>query len=518
MEILQKRFDSRLLAVLGALGCVLLASLGFAAVSSAAVPEAGQNCVESEGKISGAGSTYQNNLQEEVAKFYRNDFCGATGVETAEDKIGGTERGEAGNTMIAYNYPGAEKNKGTGSGAGLKAASCRTEAFFGTDLPYSLEQLEWLDEAPGTLVEAHEGVTCASTIKGKFDPPFQPDSPEEWPDKAAGKEDTTATLMSFPIGGSSVALPVYLTAATCENNAANVPTSLEFTTKEVSRLLGGEAKEWNEAELIANNPALKHCPTKITRVVRFDNSGTTSILKNYLIREEGNAGGGERKTYATCAPANNWTAYPPGKNPNTEWPGKQEPGKEGACSEITTAGENGGPALITKLKATPGGIGYADLSNAAPPEGAGLILPTVENGEESGAEPPSEGNAANCTYKVVTLPKGSTSNDVGLNPRDNWSNNNETIAGNENHENATDKGKLYPICGLTFDLVYTGLHVAAGGANPISRLSNDQRRTLYSYMTYLLSPIAQEKLGTIEYHGVPESWLPLLRAGFQKNF
>jgi len=517
MEIRQKRFDSRLVAVLGVLGCVLLASLGFAAVSSAAQPEAGLNCVESEGKISGSGATFQNNLQEEVAKFYRNDFCGATGVETAEDKVGGTERGEAGNTMIAYNYPSAEKNKGTGATAALDAASCREEAFEGSDL-WTLEQLEWLDEAPGTLVEAHEGKTCASTIKGKFDPPFQPDSPEEWPDKASGKEDTTATLMTLPIGGASVTLPVYLTAETCENNAANVPTSLEFTTKEVSRLLGGEAKEWNEAELIANNPALKHCPFKITRVVRFDNSGTTTILKDYLVREEGNAGGGPRTAYATCAPANDWTVYSPVESPNTKWPGKQEPGKEGACSEITTASENGGPALMKKLKATPGGIGYNDLAGSVPPEETGFILPSVENAEETGTEPPAEGSAANCTYKVLTLPKGSTSNDVGLNPRDNWSNNNETIAGNENHNNATDKGKLYPICGLTFNLVYTGLHVAAGGANPISRLSNDQRRTLYSYETYLLSPIAQEKLGTVYYHGVPESWLPLLRAGFQKNF
>jgi ABC-type phosphate transport system substrate-binding protein len=521
---LQKRFDSRPLAMLvglAVLGCCLLAGLAFADVSSAAPPkppETGLNCVEGEGKISGRGSTYQNNLQEEMAKFYRDDFCGKTGTETAEDKVGGSGRGEAGSTMLAYNYPSAEKNKGTGSGAGLKATSCRTDAFAGTDLPYSVEQLEQLDGKPGLLVEK-EGTTCAAGINGKFTPPFAPNAPEEWPDTQSGKEDTTAPVMSFPVGGSSVALPINLTAATCGGKAENVPTSLEFTAKEVSRIFGGDVSNWNDAELVKTNPSLASCTAAVTRVVRSDNSGTTNIFKSYLVRAE------NERTAQKCAEGKHWSSSASSvsgtgeyfESPNTKWPGKQSVGKEGTCSAIVAPTNTGGPALIEEVKKIEGSVGYADLSNATGTEGAGLLLPNVENATETSAEAPNEGSAANCTYKVLGLPRGGAEGAVGLTAKDTWANNNEST-GNPNHENATDLGGLYPICGLTFDLVYTGLESTKGGANPISRLTPDQRRTLYSYMTYLLSSIGQEKLNSISYASLPPAWLPLLRAGFQGRF
>ncbi len=68
--------------------------------------------------------------------------------------------------MIAYNYPKAVTASATGSGNGLKAASCRTDAFAGTDTPYSRLQLEQLDGAPGAMGG------CSIT----FEPPFEPKS------------------------------------------------------------------------------------------------------------------------------------------------------------------------------------------------------------------------------------------------------------------------------------------------------------------------------------------------------
>lgn len=509
---LLKRFDSGPLAMLvglGVLACCLLASLAFATASFAEPPAKGLGCVESNGKISGRGSTYQNNLQEELAKFFRNDVCGPTGVETAEDKLGGKERGEAGNTMLAYNYVEAEKASATGSGAGLKTASCRTDAFAGTDLPYNNAQLKELNEAPGKLVEG-EGKKCSETTTFRF--PFQPNEPpKEWPDKEAGHEDTTANLMSFPVGGSSVALPVHITAATCENNAANVPTELKFTAKEVSRIFGGEAATWSDKELAETNPKLAKCPGVITRVVRFDNSGTTNIFKSFLIRAENSRNGGA----PTCA-KEPWSFY--NSSPNTKWPSKSE---GGTCTEVVTGGTSGNPALIAKLKTVEGGIGYADLSNAtgAEVEGAGFVNPTVQNAIKTAFEAPEEGSGANCTYKVVSPPGVTAEESVGLNPKNSWSNNNEANAGSPpNHENVTDLGSLYPICGLTWDLVYEGLHAEEGTKSPISRLTNNQRRTLYSYMSYLLSEEGQDHMSSIEYAPLPTTWLRLMREGFQEGF
>jgi|GEM_PF-6557436 len=492
---LRKRFVWRRLALL-VVGPSVIACLVFADASSATVPPTGLNCVATEGKINGRGATYQNDAELTLAEGYRDDFCGNTPKSPAD---------VAGNTMIAYNDEEAEKNSVTGNGAGLRAASCRTDAYFGASAPYTELQLQELDEAPGTLVK-DEGKTCASTISGKYKPPFQPNTPEEWPDTQAGQEDTTANIMTLPVAGSAVALPVDLTAANCGGKQENVPTTLEFTAKEVSRIFGGDAANWDDPELVKNNAALANCTGTIIRVVREDTSGTTDIFKQYLIRAE------NARSTAVCAPGKTWEAY---FKLDTEWPGKQSVGKEGTCSEITTAATSGNAALIAKLKETPDGIGYADLPNA---EGQGLILPTVVNSTGTGAKAPNAGKAANCNFGVVSLPGTTSEEAVGLNPKDNWANNNNTNAGSpENHQNVTDLGTLYPICGITFDLVYTGLD-NGGVANPISRLSADQRRTLYSYMTYILSSAAQDRLGSIYYAPLPTSWLPILRKGFQKEF
>jgi ABC-type phosphate transport system substrate-binding protein len=476
-----------LLVGLGVLGCTI-ANLVLADASSAAVPASGLNCVETDGKISGRGSTFQKVLVTSLAAEYRDNFCGKTGTET-------TEKGAAGNTMIAYNYPAAENNSGTGSGAGIKATSCRTDAFAGTDIPYSKKQLEEMDGVAGT--------TGGCEIP--FTPPFQP-SPGPWPDKEAGKEDSQANVMSFPIGGSSVTIPVHLLAGSCGGTA---PAALNFTPKEVSRILGGDAKTWADAELVATNKELEKCTTPITRVVRQDNSGTTNITKLYLARVD------EERTGAVCAVGKKWSEY--NGSPNTVWPGKQEVGKEGECSAITTGAKSGNPELLKTLIANEASVGYADLGDATTfqkeNEKDGVIFAHIQNATGTEFVAPNSGKGANCDYKALSLPGGSTESAVGLNPEENWATDNKE----GNKGNATDRGNKYPICGLTWDFVYTGLDNGAV-ANPISRLSADQRRTIYSFFTFVLSSAAQDTLSSLEYAPLPVAWLPKLREGFQEHF
>lgn len=107
---LQKRVSSRhraMLAGLSVLGCCMFANAMFADVSSAAVPTAGVNCVATEGKISGRGSTYQTVLQKAFAEGYANDYCGQVAEQYAGDP--------AGHNMVAYNYAAAETASATGS-------------------------------------------------------------------------------------------------------------------------------------------------------------------------------------------------------------------------------------------------------------------------------------------------------------------------------------------------------------------------------------------------------------------
>jgi ABC-type phosphate transport system substrate-binding protein len=469
----------------------LLVGLAFASASALGAAPGGRACQSSDGKISGRGATYQNDAEAAFIAAYNQDFCGNVAEQFSGDP--------AGTNMIAYNYPKAVSASATGAGAGLSAASCRTDAYAGSSLPYSEAQLLELNGAPGAIGGC--GIT--------FEPPFQP-STAPFPNS----NDIAAPVMALPIGGSSVTVVIHLGTTSCTGTA---PTSLKFTPKEVSRLYGGDVTTWNDTELVATNPVLEtaKCTGPVTRVVRPDSAGTTTILKQYLIRVD------NERTGATCGVISGvtqkWEAY---FTTNTLWPGKQKVGEEGACSAITTATNSGGAELMTKLKTVEGGVGFIDLAEAVGQ--SGIVLASVQNATGTKFEAPSIGGGpANCIYSALPAPPGSSNSDaVGLNPEDNWSNNNETNSGNPaNHENATDLGSKYPICGLTFDLVYTGLHEnSAEGKGAINRLTADQRRTMYSYFTFILSSAGQEIPGKIHYAPLPSSWLPKLEQGFQENF
>ncbi len=496
---LQTRASSRgraVLAGLAVLGGCLFASLTLADVSSAAVPPSGINCQANDGKISGRGSTYQTVLQATFDEAYSNDFCGNVVEQYSGDP--------AGKFMSTYNYAAAEAASATGSGAGIKAASCRTDAFTGTDTPYTEAQATELNEAPGKL----GGSACKLT----FDPPFtpqgeKPGSTYEYPNST----DVTAPIMSFPIGGSSVAIIInFGTACTVKD-----PTTIKLTGKEVSRLYGGDVATWADSEIDATNPVLSSdgCTGAVTRVVRQDSSGTTNILKQYLIRDD-NARP-EQKCGVISGAIQNWEAY---FSTNTEWPGfttKHAASEEGTCSTLTKPEKSGNPEVIAKVKSINGAVGYADLPQAQK-EGASLVEATVQNSTATGYQSPVAGKGANCTYAGVVNPPGNggAGEAVGIGNTEgkNWANNAEP-----SEENVTDRGSKYPICGLTFDLVYSGLS-GEKSPNAITPLTADQRRTLYSYFTFVLSSTAQNLLTNIDYAPVPAAWLQELREGFQENF
>lgn len=500
---LRKRFGfgtRALLVGLSVLGCSALANLVLADASYATPPAAGLACQNgggsqaSNGKITGRGSSFNAHAEALFAQLYEEDVCGST-PETLS--------GPAGNTMVAYNYPAAEAAAATGAKFGLQAAACRTDAYAGDATPYTEKNLEELDGAPASSTTG--GGSCALT----FTPPFEP-TPGPYPDKESGQADTQANIMSFPIAGESLALIVNLPSAACSGKP---PTSLDLTAKEVSRIYGGDAIKWNDAELVANNASLANCEGEIYRVVREDSAAQSEFLKKYLIAAEP-TDGGRGDVVGECAVGKEWSAY---LKTNTEWPGLQKPGSEGTCSKIKKTASSGGPEEVKTVEETEDGVGYADLADAV--EGKGLITASVENAVNTGYQSPQSGSAANCNFSTLTLPSGGKNGAVGLNAEDdNWANNNEATAEFPNHENAVDLGNRYPICALAFDLVYTGLDDTSGTENAITRLTNNERRTMYSYFTYVLSSTAQDKLTAHNYAPLPTGWLPLLTEGFESNF
>jgi ABC-type phosphate transport system substrate-binding protein len=520
-----------------------LVAIVFVTSTGATVPSNGINCTALDGKFGGRGATFQKRAQDAFNAGFTADVCG----NVADSK--------SGNNMVSYNvYDGGNGGPDnsptlTGSGYGRKAMMCRTDAFAGTDVPYNNAQLAALNGDPtsqanydtifGTGPNHDQHFTCQSATGTAFGtsfvPYYQPINGAAPTTSYPNGADVAGALMSFPVAGSAVTVDVNLKGAgICSPSA---PAAVSLTGKMVSLLFGGDILNWNDIRLRDTNgdgigdvnPGLANCPGAVTRVVRLDDSGTTQIFKNYLSHVDQN------RTGATCDPGTIWGTPDPatglaGASPNTSWPGftptnssQNGVAATGTCSALDTGDVNGNNGVldvcngvVAGTQAIAGAVCYADLPDAKAFTCAGtcpLVITNVRNSTDTSYQPPSSSQRANCTFGAVTPPPA---NAVGLSTSgtpDTWATDN--AAGDRG--DVTFTGALYPICGVTFDLVYSGLS-GATGTGPISELTNDQRRAMYSYFTYILSSDGQSTLTSKFYQSLPNGLIDQLRSGFQAGF
>ena len=529
---------------LAAVACVA----SFADVARAAAA-GGVGCVSSDGKIDGRGSQGQSLLQQALWNGFGSDVCGATPGSPAD---------EAADDMGVYDYGSATSGGFADSGQGQEAANCRSDAYAASDFPYTEFQLGELDgDAGNALLQASDG-----DVGGGCDVPTAPFSPSGGTFPAAG--DLTEPMMSFPIAGYAVAIVANLTAADCDGQP---PGSLDLDQAQVDEIWWGEVSNWSSASLAQGSDAwLANCDVPITRVVRSDDAGTTATLQRYV-------GQGSEYAYdlypqgscgvvgSTCTILNGitniaCTTSPSGPSPSLDCIPANACEPTGECDTengyllrlcyannlgygspsgpalppyggwpcgTDVVGADGDAALLSLLADTPGGVGYADL--AAEDQFVGqthdqFVTASVENGTQTAYVPPQAADTANCDFSILTLPGFTWSDAIGLNSEDNWAVDNAQVNGQAygsiDHENATNLGSRYPICGLSFDFVYTGL--SAGSSSAITQLSPDQRRTLYAFFTYVFSSSAQQKISNANYAVLPNLWLRSLQNGFQQGF
>jgi ABC-type phosphate transport system substrate-binding protein len=505
----------------------------FATSGGATVPANGINCTV-DGKFGGRGATFQKRAQDAFNAGFTADVCG--NVADAN----------SGNNMASYNvYDGGNGGPNntptlTGSGYGRKAMMCRTDAFAGTDVPYNTAQLLALNGSP--TAQANYDVifggtpgsrNCQSATGTGFGtsyvPYYQPINGAAPNTSYPNANDVAAPLMSFPVAGSAVVVAVNLKGTgICTGTP---PAAIQLTGSMVSKLFGGDILTWNDPALRVGgiNAGLANCPGAVTRVVRLDDSGTTQIFKNYLSAVDSSRSG------ATCDPTTVWGNPDPasglaGASPNTSWPGfvpsgsaQQGQAATATCSAIDTGDVNGNNGVLDVCNgvvagtvAIAGAVCYADLPDAKNFTCTGTcptVISSVRNSTDTSYQSPSTGSRANCTFGAITPPP---SNAVGLSVSgtpDTWATDNS--AGDRG--DVANTGALYPICGVTFDLVYSGLSGAAG-TGAISELNNDQRRTMYSYFTYILSSDGQANLTSKFYQALPNGLIDQLRSAFQAGF
>ena len=224
-------------------------------------------------------------------------------------------------------------------------------------------------------------------------------------------------------------------------NLADVSVPLRLSGRTLADIYSGKTKSWQDSAIARDNPGVKLPHADIVVVHRMDGSGTTSIFTTYL-----------------SAASPSWSAKP-GHGLTVDWP--------------TGQGENGSSGVVAAVKATPGAIGYAELSYA---KTAGLPVASIQNraGEFIVPTPGSAALAINAFQDALMKDDRSPVVDPP----------------------ATAKG-AYPITGLSFILI------------PKDNALPDEQRKFKDFMVYCLTD-GQNAAEEMSYTRLPA---PILQHG-----
>ena len=277
-------------------------------------------------------------------------------------------------------------------------------------------------------------------------------------------------------GGTTDVLVIPVTQ-TAIGVAINPPANCdveEITNQQLESIFRGNLKFWGKITT-AFGTGCEASP--ITRVVRFDGSGSTYQFKNYLSTINS-------AKLACTEPSRSWAELRPIEtvnNPNTTWPENGKGGcPAGTLSPVVTAGANGGGALVNKVDSTDGSIGYAALPDIEINKDPGTHWLRVQNNgvtklsKAAFAEPLVESNnSANCGGAQYVVPAaGRTGTGTGINV--DWS----QVFGANNKIGGED----YPLCTITYDMSltkYGNVSTVPGGAT----FTEGQFTTVRDYLT-----------------------------------
>ncbi|HEX6667405.1 MAG TPA: hypothetical protein VF081_12505 [Solirubrobacterales bacterium] len=403
-----------------------------------------------------------------------------------------------------------------GSGAGILAAQLRNTSsrFWASDDPPTPAQVNLMNK--GGEKEGGTGPVIADANDGN-------DGQVHIFPLAAG---AIAPLVNFPEGCNPEALNDKF--QTVPDAGAKGLIRVRFTKKLYEEVWAGEKNDkWSTAfpELAGD----VDCEIPITRVVRFDKSGTTFGFKDYL---------------RTINPGRGWTTtFESGAAGNIEWPnatvgaradcgGATGPGSQDDNTDhLTSSCNTGGGALVTKLVATDGGLGYADILTARNNTSgtgtlavnpAGATAPTtpywtqVQNGSVavgSAAETNGEGfteptldeaNGFKTTALAAPGQRGANCTSAGL-----FKNTPANSLGDWSKTTGVNNATGYGICSLTYVIAFDDYAKVFGG----SAEEEGKARTVRDYLENTLTEGSQAQLAGQDYAPLPNDLLTISRDG-----
>ena len=143
--------------------------------------------------------------------------------------------------------------------------------------------------------------------------------------------------------GEFVYIPTVAAPITVSYNLSGV-NDLTLDADTIAKIFQRQVKKWDDPAIAAQNPGARLPATDITVAHRSDGSGTTENFTKYLV----------------AAAPNTWTLK---SGSTVEWPADTQAG-------------NGNQGVAQIVKATPGAVGYVDLSDA---KASGLQFAKVKN-------------------------------------------------------------------------------------------------------------------------------------------
>jgi ABC-type phosphate transport system substrate-binding protein len=388
-----------------------------------------------------------------------------------------------------------------GSGAGLEAMGARRGAnldgsrsrnqpprFAGSDDPPTPTQVAQINQ--GTDAAGDEGVIHVVPA-------------------AVG---AVAALVNFPDNCDVGLLPVAERTSAQDLDADAVDDDVVrvlFTKAKWEAAWAGQSDSDTWTELFPELATDADCAKPIIRVVRFDASGSTFAFKHYL--DAINAGRGWSTTYESAdATAGNraWPGATFGVRADCPSSPSGPGSQDDAVDHLTSGCSNGAGALVNKLIATDGAIGYADVATARNASPSLAITPEandndtywtrVQNGSNAYTEPTADPNGfrtdgtkgANCAATQFTGVPNSTLAD--------WS-----------QTNGVNAPAGYGICALTYGLVFDD-NADAYGNTPEEEA---KAASVKDYWSSIVSDSGQGVLFSNDYSPLPVSILATARAG-----
>ncbi len=241
---------------------------------------------------------------------------------------------------------------------------------------------------------------------------------------AAGDEDrihvipaavgAVAPLVNFPDNCDVTLLPE--AERTAEQNQTASPLTaasddvvrVRFTKAKFESAWAKDPGAGNWVQLFPSLAADADCNKAITRVVRFDESGTTFAFKDYL--DTINRGRGWLTTFGSGGDsALGGTRRWPGAvfAARADCAGKSGPGSEpDATDQLTSGCSNGNGPLVSKLIETDGSIGYSDISTARTANPSLAITPEANDNDTYWTQIPNGNGCAD--LRSCTTPEGNT--------------------------------------------------------------------------------------------------------------